>query len=474
MSDHYDAVVIGSGPNGLAAAVRLAEAGARVLIVEGHSEIGGGTRTTELTLPGFRHDVCSAIHPMGLASPYLQTLNLAEHGLEWIHPSTPLAHPFDEAPAALLHRSVEATAASFSAGAGRNYRRIFGPLSTRFGELLDDLMAPPQIPSHPLVAMAFGLVAMPSTLASARAWFPDERLRALIAGNAAHSVLPLDRFLAPNAVGFMLMLAAHAVGWPLARGGSQSIAEALAAKFQSLGGDLQTGWKITSLKELPQAKAYLFDTRPAALADIAGERLPARYRERLRRFRHGPGVFKIDYALNEPIPWKDASCAGAGTVHLGGTLDEIAVSEREAWEGIHCERPFVLLSQPSLFDHTRAPAGKHTAWAYCHVPSGSTRNMTGAIEHQIERFAPGFKDTVLARHTMNCADYEAYNPNFVGGDIVGGVTDWRQLLTRPVVRLRPHTTPARDIFLCSASTPPGGGVHGMCGYWAAEAALTRI
>lgn len=474
MTTETDAVIIGSGPNGLAAAVRLASAGASVLVVEGHAELGGGTRTAELTLPGFYHDVCSAIHPMGVASPYLRTLPLAEHGLEWIHPPTPLAHPFDDGPPALLHRSEEETAAQFTGAAASNYRRLFGFLVPRFDSLLGDLMAPPQLPRHPLAAMAFGMAALPSCLASARAWFPDERLRGLIAGNAAHSVLPLDRPLAPNAIGFMLMMAAHAVGWPLARGGSGAVSRALTSLGRSLGVRYETGRWVTTMAELPKARAYLFDTGPTALANIAGERLPMSYEQRLRRFRHGPGVFKVDYALSEPIPWRDASCAAAATVHLGGSLDEIAVSEREAWEGVHGEKPFVLLSQPSLFDSRRAPKDKHTAWAYCHVPSGSTKDMTQVIDSQVERFAPGFRDIVLARHTMHCADFEAYNPNFVGGDIVGGVNDWRQLLTRPVARLRPHTTPAPDIFLCSASTPPGGGVHGMCGYWAAEAALERM
>jgi phytoene dehydrogenase-like protein len=309
---------------------------------------------------------------------------------------------------------------------------------------------------------------------AARVWFSDEKARALLAGNAAHSLLPLDRLLATNAIGLMLMLAGHACGWPVAKGGSGRITEALAAYLRSMGGVIETGRRIRTMGDLPQAKAYLFDTSPSALASIAGSRLPESYRRRLRRFRHAPGVFKIDYALDGPVPWRAEACRRAGTVHVGGGIDEIVISERDANRGIHAERPFVLTAQQSLCDESRAPAGKHTFWAYCHVPSGSTVDMTSAIERQIERFAPGFRDRVLARHTMNCADYERYNPNLIGGDIVGGMADWRQLLTRPVVRAKPHTTPDPAIFLCSASTPPGAGVHGMCGYWAARDAMGMI
>jgi len=472
-SFEYDAVVIGSGPNGLAAGVRLAQAGQSVLIVEAHERPGGGARTAELTLPGFHHDVCSAIHPMGLASPYFQTLPLAEHGLEWIHPEIPLAHPFDDGSAAVMHRSVEETAAQFDETTAKAYRLAFGYPSRHFDELIRDIFSPPGIPKHPIVGAQFGLRALPAALDAARLWFSDEKARGLLAGNAAHSVLPLDRLLATNAIGVLLMMAGHAHGWPVAKGGSVSIVNALLSYFESLGGKLETGWKVESIKELPKAKAYLFDTPPSAMSRIAGERLPEKYRARLGRFRHGPGIFKIDYALDAPVPWTAEACRKAGTVHVGGTMDEIVVSEREAWEGQHCQKPFLLTAQQSLCDPSRAPEGKHTFWAYCHVPSGSTVDMTEVIEAQIERFAPGFREVVLARHTMNCADYERYNPNLIGGDIVGGVADWRQLITRPVVSLKPHTTPAADIFLCSSSSPPGGGVHGMCGFWAAEAVLKR-
>lgn len=474
MSESYDAVIIGAGPNGLAAAVYLAREGASVLVIEGHDQIGGGTRTAELTLPGFHHDVCSAIHPMGVASPFLKTLPLDRFGLEWIHPEIPLAHPFDDGSAAVLLRSIGETAANFDAASGKSYRRLFEPLMGGFDETLIDLLAPLRWPGNPLGMMQFGLRALPSAMEAARVWFSDEKARALLAGNAAHSLLPLDRLLATNAIGLMLMLAGHACGWPVAKGGSGRITDALAAYLRSMGGVIETGRRIRTMGDLPPAKAYLFDTSPSALADIAGERLPESYRRRLRRFRHAPGVFKIDYALDGPVPWRAEACRRAGTVHVGGGIDEIVISEREANRGIHAERPFVLTAQQSLCDESRAPAGKETFWAYCHVPAGSTVDMTSAIERQMERFAPGFRDRVLARHTMNCADYERYNPNLIGGDIVGGMSDWRQLLTRPVVRAKPHTTPDPAIFLCSASTPPGAGVHGMCGYWAARDAMGII
>tara|TARA_R110002096_G_scaffold326721_3_gene520696 strand:- start:2907 stop:4334 length:1428 start_codon:yes stop_codon:yes gene_type:complete len=469
-----DAIIIGSGPNGLSAAIRLAQEGLSVQVLEAHQQTGGGTRTAELTLPGFHHDVCSAIHPMGLASPFLSSLPLEDHGLEWIHPDIALAHPFDDGSAAVLDRSVEETASQFDAASAEKYRRIFLPLIGDVDELLSDLLAPPQIPSNPLTVMRFGMQALPSTLEAARMWFSDERCRALLAGNAAHSVVPLDRQLSTNAVGLMLMLVGHAYGWPVAKGGSQRITDAMVNYLQSLGGVVETGRTVTALSELPDATAYLFDTSPSAMAEISGDRLLLNYRKRLNRYRHGPGIFKIDYAMSAPVPWTSNACRRAGTVHVGGTLDEIATSEREAWQGTHSERPFVLTAQQSLSDDSRAPEGQHTFWAYCHVPSGSTVDMTAAIENQIERFAPGFRDCVLGRHTMNCSDYQSYNANLIGGDIVGGVADWRQLLTRPVMSLKPHTTPAEDIFICSASTPPGAGVHGMGGYWAAEEVLRGL
>lgn len=470
----FDAVVIGSGPNGLAAAVHLARNGYSVHVVEGHEEIGGGTRTSELTRPGFRHDVCSAIHPMGMASPFLKTLPLAEFGLEWIHPEIPLAHPFDDGSAAVLFRSVDETAGQFDSSSAAAYRRVIAPLVERCDDLLSDLLAPPQVPRSPLLTSRFGMAALPAALDAARCWFSDERARGLLAGNAAHAVMPLDRILSTNAIGLMLMIVAHAYGWPVARGGSGAIARALAAYLESLGGRVETGRWIRSLEDLPEARVYLFDTAPRHLEKIAGEKLPRHYRRGLRRYRHGPGIFKVDYALSEPVPWTAEACRKAGTVHVGGTIDEIARAEREAWEGHHSERPFVLTAQQSVCDSSRAPNGQHTFWAYCHVPHGSNLDQTRAIENQLERFAPGFRNTVLERHVMNCDDYERYNPNLVGGDIVGGVADWTQLLTRPVPRLRPHTTPNPKFYLCSASTPPGAGVHGMGGFWAAEEAVKQL
>jgi phytoene dehydrogenase-like protein len=463
-----DAVVVGSGPNGLAAAIELARQGRRVLLIEGAETVGGGTRSAALTLPGFVHDVCSAVHPMAVASPFFKTLPLAEHGLEWVDPALPLAHPLDDGTAAVLDRSVGATAESLGPDAGA-YRRLMGPLVDRAEGLFADLLGPFRIPRRPLAALRFGLRAVRSGKSLADAWFRAPAARALIAGLAAHAVLPLEQ--SPGAaITLMLGIAGHAVGWPFPRGGAQRIADALASYFRSLGGEIVTGQCVLSVDELPPSRAVLLDVTPRQLLALAGHRLPGRYRRALGRYRYGPGVFKLDWALAGPIPWRAETCRRAGTVHVGGTLEEIAAAERAVFRGEHPERPFVLLAQPSLFDSTRAPKGKHTAWGYCHVPHGSTIDMTERIEAQIERFAPGFRDLILARHTMNTAAMERYNPNYVGGDISGGVADWRQLFTRPVVGLNVYATPAKGLYLCSSSTPPGGGVHGMCGYFAARAA----
>jgi phytoene dehydrogenase-like protein len=470
--NRYDAIVVGSGPNGLSAAIELARHGQRVLVIEADDAIGGGTRTAALTLPGFLHDACSAVHPMAAASPFFQALPLADHGLEWVHPDLPLAHPLDDGSAAVLERSVEATAAKFDPD-DQAYRRLMGPLVAGAGKLFADLLGPFRIPRHPFLAMRFGRQAIRSGRGLADAWFSTDPTRALIAGLAAHAVLPLEQ--SPGAaITLMLGLAGHAVGWPFPRGGSQRIADALASYFRSLGGEIVPSWRVTTVDELPPARAILLDVTPRQLLALAGHRLPNRYRRALGRYRYGPGVFKIDWALAGPIPWRAEVCRRAGTVHVGGTLEEVAASERTAFRGEHSERPFVLLAQPSLFDPTRAPAGQHTAWGYCHVPHGSAIDMTERIEAQIERFAPGFRDLILARHTMNTAAMERYNPNYVGGDIAGGVTDWRQLFTRPVARLNVYATPAAGLYFCSSSTPPGGGVHGMCGYFAAQAALRRL
>ena len=443
-----------------------------MLVLEAAATVGGGVRTAELTLPGFRHDVCSAIHPLGLGSPFLGTLELERHGLEWIQPPAPLAHPFDDGTAALLERSVEATAQGLGADAGA-YRRLMGPLVADAEDLLADILGPLRVPGNPVSLARFGLLGARSAVGLARRRFAGPRARALFAGLAAHSLLPLTS--SPSAgFGLVLGLLGHHVGWPMPRGGSQTLAEALAACLRSLGGELELGRRVESLAELPPARAVLLDVTPRQLLRLAGSRLPAGYRRRLERFRYGPGAFKLDLAVDGPIPWRAPECARAATVHLGGTLEEIAASEAAVAAGRTSERPYVLLAQQSLFDPSRAPPGKHTVWAYCHVPNGSRVDMTARIEAQIERFAPGFRERVIAQHVLGPQELERYNANYVGGDINGGLQDLRQLLTRPVARLVPYETPLPGVFLCSSSTPPGGGVHGMCGYWAARAALRRL
>lgn len=468
----YDAVIIGSGPNGLGAAITLAREGWKTLVVEAADTIGGGMRTKELTLLGFHHDVCSAVHPTAVASPFFRSLKLEEHGLRWIHPEIPLAHPLDGGRAAVLHRSLDETADALGVD-GKSYRFLFETIVKHAEALYPSILTPIAIPRRPLLMARFGIpCALPAEWL-ARLLFKTDEGRALFAGNAAHCVLPLNHLLT-SAIGVMLQMSAHAVGWPVAEGGSQSIASALASVLHQHGGEIVCGWPVKTVSELPKARAYLFDTSPSVLTRIAGDALPTGFRKRLNAFRHGPGIFKIDYALNAPVPWTNPACRKAGTVHVGGTLAEIAASERDAFEGRHSERPFILVGQQSLADSTRAPAGKHTLWAYCHVPSGSIVDMEPRITAQIERFAPGFRDMILARHTMNCPQVEAYNMNYVGGDIVGGMADLTQIITRPVVRLDPYSTPNPSIFLCSASTPPAGGVHGMCGFNAATSVLRRV
>jgi phytoene dehydrogenase-like protein len=465
--------VVGAGPNGLAAAVELARAGLAVRLYERSDQIGGGTRTAALTLPGFVHDVCSAVHPMGAASPFFRRLPLARHGLEWIHPPAPLAHPFDDGTAALLERSVEATAETLDVRDAGAYRALVGPFVDGWQPLFDDALAPPHLPRHPVLLARFGLRAVWPAAHVIRTWFSGERARALFAGIAAHTLEPLTR-VPTAAFGMVLAIAGHAVGWPIARGGSQRIAEALAAVLCAHGGEIVTGHEVQALAELPRSAAYLLDVTPRQLLRIADAALPPVYRGRLARYRYGPGVFKIDWALADPIPWQAKECARAATVHVGGTAAEIAAASAAAWEGRRASRPFVLLCQPSLFDDRRAPPGRHVAWAYCHVPHGSSLDMSVAIEAQVERFAPGFRDTILARHTMTPPELERHNPNLVGGDINGGVQDLWQLFTRPVASWNPYTTPARGVYLCSSSTPPGGAVHGLCGFYAARAALRDL
>ena len=466
-------VVVGSGPNGLAAAVALARDGCRVTVYEAADRIGGGTRSEALTLPGYIHDVCSAVHPMGAGSPFFRELPLADHGLEWIHPPVLMAHPFDDGTAAVLMRSTSETAASLGED-GSAYRRLVDPFVARWRVLLKEALAPPvRVPGRPMLMARLGLLGFRSAMGLVRKRFEGDRARALFIGIAAHTLLPMDR--SPSAAfGLMLAVAGHGAGWPIARGGSQSIAHALAGVLHGYGGRIETGEAVTDVDAFRHADTVLLDLTPRQVLDVAGHRLPERYRRKLERFRYGPGVFKMDWALAEPIPWTAEACRLAGTLHLGGSADAIARSSSAAWYGHADDDPFVLLAQPSLFDPSRSPPGRHTAWAYCHVPHGSTVDMSGIIERQIERYAPGFRDTILARSTMNTRQLEDHNANLVGGDINSGVQDVRQLLFRPVARLDPYATPVDGLYICSASTPPGGAVHGMCGYHAARSALRRL
>jgi len=463
-----DAVVVGSGPNGLSAAIAIAQAGRSVVVYEAEPTIGGSARSLELTLPGFVHDICAAIHPFAVASPFFKTLPLAAFGLEWIEPPVQLAHPFDNERTALIYRSVDRTAADLDAD-GRTYRTLIGRVANDWPRLESAVMGPLRLPRHPFTLARFGLHALGSFQSQARGLSTD-RARALLAGVAAHGMLPLDR--RPSA-GFALVLAAlaHVAGWVLARGGTQSITNALVRHLESMGGRIIAGTRVNSIDDLPPARAVLCDLSPKPLLRIAGHRLPRWYRRKLERYRYGMAAFKVDYALDAPIPWRDPECAQSATLHLGATVQEIARSERDAWTGRLAERPFVLLSQPTLFDPSRAPEGRHTVWAYCHVPKGCDVDMLPRIEAQIERFAPGFRARVLARSVMFPADIERHNANLVGGDIGAGVSDLRQLAARPT--LRGYSTPVRGLYICSASTPPGVGVHGMCGYFAATRALAE-
>lgn len=466
-----DAVVVGAGPNGLAAAITLAREGHSVVVFEAEDTIGGGARTAELTLPGYLHDVCSAIHPLAVASPFFRSVPLEEHGVEMIHPSAPLAHPLDDGSAVLLERSVDETADGLGVDAAA-YEKLMTPLARDAQSVGDEVLGPLRPPRHPIAMARFGRRAVRSAVGLANALFEGERAKAMFAGVAAHSMLSL-RVPMTSAYGLMLIMIGHAVGWPIPRGGSQAIADGLASYLESLGGKIVTGARIESVDDLAPARAVLFDVTPRQLLQIAGRRLPDRYKRRLERYRYGPGAFKVDFAIDGPIPWKARECGRAGTVHLGGTLEEIAASEEALANGRHADRPYVLVGQQSLFDATRAPAGKHTVWAYCHVPNSSTADMTDRIENQIERFAPGFKDCILAKSIITPADLERHNANCIGGDINGGSADLRQVFMRPAPRLDPYSTPAKDIFICSSSTPPLGGVHGMCGYYGARSALRR-
>ena len=465
----YDAIVVGAGPNGLAAAIELAKRGKRVCIFEANETVGGSARSAALTLPGFVHDTCSAVHPLAVGSPFFKSLSLAEYGLEFIYPPAALAHPFDDGSAVLFQRSVEKTSEQLGADA-HSYRKVLGPFVNNWEKPAPALLGPLRFPRHPFALAHFGLHAIRPASSFARARFKDERTRALFAGVVAHSCLSLDQF-GTTAFGLVLLTLGHAVGWPIPRGGTQKISNALAAHLKSLGGEIVTGVRVESINDLPASGSVLFDLTPRQLLQIAGERFPSGFRSKLRNYQYGPGAFKMDWALDGPVPWRASECTQAATVHLGGSLEEIEASESAVWAGKCTDRPFVLVAQPSLFDASRAPEGKHTLWAYCHVPNASDVDMSERIENQIERFAPGFRSRILARSVMSPSQLESNNANLVGGDINGGAQSLPQMFTRPTIRT--YSTPLRDVYICSSSTPPGGGVHGMCGYHAARTVLRK-
>jgi phytoene dehydrogenase-like protein len=468
-----DALVVGAGPNGLAAAVRLAREGLRVHVVEANARVGGAARTAELTEPGFLHDLGSAVHPMGIGSPFFRQLPLKEHGLTWLHPEVPLAHPFDGGRAVTLYRSLKATADALGPDAV-TYQRLYGPLEAQWQALAQEVLQPLlHLPRHPLLMARFGIHAMQPALGFARRTFQTEAGRALFAGLAAHSTLALEQWTS-TAIGLVLGVMGHAVGWPSPRGGAQAIADALASYLRTLGGTIETGRRVRSLDEVQDARAVLLDVTPHQVLQLAGDRLPSWYRRRLERFDYGPAVFKIDYALEAPIPWLNAACRRAGTLHVGGSLEEVAAAERAAVGGRHPERPFLLVAQPTLFDPSRAPEGKHTAWVYAHVPHRSKVDMTEQIEAQLERYAPGFRDVVRSRYVSTPSVLERQNANLVGGSITGGANDLLHLVARPIPTPTPYRVPMRGVYLCSSSTPPGGAVHGMCGYHAASLALRDL
>jgi phytoene dehydrogenase-like protein len=463
------ACVIGAGPNGLAAAIVLAQAGLQVDVLEAEPTAGGAVRTLELTLPGFRHDFGAAVYPLGIGSPFFSSLPLADHGLEWIHSPAPLAHPLDDGTAVILERDLSAARESLGAD-GAAWDKLMRPFVERWAEFAPEVLGPVSFfPRHPWLVARFGMVAFQSAEGVAGR-FRSERTRALFAGLAAHSFLSMDEPLS-GAFGMLMAVPAHAVGWPIPRGGAQSLTNALCGILSTFEGKVNTSSPVESLAALENYDLLLCDLTPRKLAEIGRQRFSEGYKRRLERYRYGAGVFKLDYALNAPIPWKASECLRAATVHLGGSFEEIAASEKAVRSGTHAEHPFVLLAQPSLFDSARAPAGKHTAWAYCHVPNGSKEDMLEKLENQIERFAPGFRECVMGRRVFSPEGLEGMDANLVGGDIAGGALDMRQFLFRPT--WRHYATSARDIYICSASTPPGGGVHGMCGYHAAKRALAR-
>lgn len=472
MTARLDAIVIGAGPNGLSAAIALAREGFSVRVFEAAPTAGGGFRSEALTEPGFTHDVCATVFATTLASPFLKSLPLAAHGLTFAHPEAPFAHPLDDGSAVLMHRSIAESASGLDAVDARSYQRLMTPIVDRSEALMEALLGPLRV-RHPWLMASFGLKAIQSAAGFARRRFSGLRARAMFAGAAAHGIVPLE-YAATAGYGLGLLLAAHSVGWPVVRGGSQYAADAMVSYLRSLGGEVVTGERIDSFDQLPPSRVVLCDVTPRQFLSIAGGRVPAGYRRRLERYRYGPGVFKVDWALNAAVPWRASECARAGTLHLGGTLEEIAASERAAWLGNVSNRPYVLAVQPSRFDSTRAPVGRHTLWAYCHVPHGCETDMTPVIEAQIERFAPGFRDCISTRQSMGPAMLERRNANLVGGDISGGAADLAQIFARPVASVTPYATAIDGVYLCSSSTPPGVGGHGMCGYYAARAAIAKL
>jgi phytoene dehydrogenase-like protein len=465
------ACVIGAGPNGLAAATVLAQAGLQVEVLEAESDPGGAARTVQLTLPGFQHDFGSAVHPLAVGSPFFSSLPLQDHGLKWVHSPSPLAHPLDDGTAVMLERDLGDAESSFGVD-GKAWVRLMKPFAEHWADLSSEVLRPIHLPSrHPWLLTRFALNAFPSAKSLASRLFRDERTKALFAGLAAHSFLSLDEPLSAG-VGVLLGVAAYAVGWPIPRGGSQSITNALCSHLSRFGVVVTTSRRVESVAALPNYGIILCDVGPHQLLRLAGHRFSEGYKRQLARYRYGPGVFKVDYALETPIPWKASECLRAATVHLGGSMEEVVASEEAMRHGRYADRPFVLLAQPSLFDNTRAPEGRHTAWAYCHVPNGSAFDMLSRLERQIERFAPGFRDCILARRVFCPAALEKMDANLVGGDIGGGAMDLRQFLFRPT--WRQYATSVSDLYICSSSTPPGGGVHGMCGYHAARLALSRL
>lgn len=470
-ANEFDAIVVGAGPNGLSAAITCAQCGLSVLVLEAKESVGGGARAAELTLPGFVHDVCAAFFPLRAGSPFFRSLPLAEHGLKWIEPPSPLAHPLDDGPAVFLERSIEKTADGLGVD-GAQWRRLMEPLAARWEELLEDVLAPPHLPKHPILLARFGLRAMGSAQSLIHKFFQQPPARALFAGLAGHAQQPLHSLMT-GGFAMVLGLLGHAAGWPIVAGGSQALSEALASILRSLRGEIRVNSPVERFEDLPTARLVFLDVTPRQALRIMGNHWSEKYRRKLAKWRYGPGAFKVDWALAGPIPWKSAECARAGTLHLGGTFEEIAMSEQQVARGEAPARPFVLLGQQSMFDLTRAPAGKQTAWAYCHVPNGCEIDMTERIEAQVERFAPGFRDLILARKSTSPQELELHNPNCIGGDIAGGAMDLPQLMARPVLSWRPYVTPAPGVYLCSSSTPPGAGVHGMCGYWAAQTALGK-